>query len=396
MISVLIVSVDCPYPANHGGRLDILERIQLLVKIGVKVDLVVTYKENIEEESKSYLESLCRNVFYVKREGGNRSLISSLWAMKPYQITTRLGLSKLKLVDEYDYVICESEYVSEIINNKTLSAKIKMLRVHNDESSYYYGLFKDELSLSKKIYYFFESLMFRLNDEKIKKIFDKLLYISIDEYNKSLPGYGGKSLWLAPHVPLSKLFNTAKFDNSFVQILFVGNLFMPNNIKGIVWYLNEVHELVLSYNSDIHLTIAGNAKNGISDELTSALAKFPHEKVTLVKTPNDNELNDLYDKHSIFINPMLNGAGVKLKNLDALRNSFYVVSTSVGAEGTGVVNGVDTIIADTPEDFAKGITAFFQDKKKAENIAYNGYCHLKEHFDAEKTLRKIFNGIIHE
>lgn len=38
-----------------------------------------------------------------------------------------------------------------------------------------------------------------------------------------------------------------------------------------------------------------------------------------------------------------------------MRNSFYVVTTSVGAEGTGVENNKTSVVADNPEDFRDAI-----------------------------------------
>ncbi|ELS1885477.1 TPA: glycosyltransferase [Raoultella planticola] len=387
MGKTLVVCNDCPFPANHGGRLDILQRIKSLVEIGETVDLVVTHKELIEEESITYLKALCDKVIFVERGSAALSLVKSLWHMVPFQLASRSALKYIKLSDSYDNVICESEHVHFILKNKNLSAKRKLLRIHNDEVVYFRGLGKDELSLVKKIYYYYESFLFKCNSEKIKRQYDMLLNISSEEYEKTKSRYN--SIWLPPYMPVKYDFNTQKFYKYKNKMIFVGNLFMPNNVSGIIWYLNNVHANLLKLNGGIELTIAGNAKNGISDELEVAIKKHPASAIKLIKSPTDDELLDLYNTHSIFINPMLNGAGVKLKNLDAMRHSFYVVSTTIGVEGTGIINSKNTIVADTPKQFLDALIDACDNDKNVQTVAFNAYQHIKENFDTKSILKKI-------
>ena len=133
MAKIIVVSTDCPYPANHGGRLDILMRLELLSSIGHEVDLIVTYKEEISEASKEYLKKICKNVYYVQRDGMIKSATSDMLKFLPLQIKSRAKLKEIKLNKKYDYVLCESEYVCSILNNATLDVTNKFLRVHNNE-----------------------------------------------------------------------------------------------------------------------------------------------------------------------------------------------------------------------------------------------------------------------
>ncbi|HBR4075858.1 glycosyltransferase family 1 protein, partial [Klebsiella pneumoniae] len=111
MAKIIVVSTDCPYPANHGGRLDILMRLELLSSTGHDVDLIVTYKEEIDEASKQYLERICKNVYYAQRLGMIRSAFNDMLKFLPLQVKSRSRLREIKLNKKYDYVLCESEYV---------------------------------------------------------------------------------------------------------------------------------------------------------------------------------------------------------------------------------------------------------------------------------------------
>jgi glycosyltransferase involved in cell wall biosynthesis len=73
----------------------------------------------------------------------------------------------------------------------------------------------------------------------------------------------------------------------------------------------------------------------------------------------------LYDSAAAFVNPIQHGAGVKVKTLDAIVAGRPVISTSVGVEGTGLIDGIHAVIADTSEDFARGVREILEDKQRA-------------------------------
>lgn len=51
---------------------------------------------------------------------------------------------------------------------------------------------------------------------------------------------------------------------------------------------------------------------------------------------NQVQLEEVYNKATVFINPMFFGSGVKLKSINALVNGLLLVSTKVGTEGIGL------------------------------------------------------------
>jgi glycosyltransferase involved in cell wall biosynthesis len=51
--------------------------------------------------------------------------------------------------------------------------------------------------------------------------------------------------------------------------------------------------------------------------------------------------------------PLRSGSGTRLKILEAFAHRVPVVSTTIGAEGIGAVDGVHLLIADTPDAIAE-------------------------------------------
>jgi len=70
--------------------------------------------------------------------------------------------------------------------------------------------------------------------------------------------------------------------------------------------------------------------------------------------------------------PLWAGAGVKLKTVTFLGAGIPLVATSVGIEGTGVIDGVHALIRESPPDLAAGLQELLVDSVLAERIGSNG------------------------
>ena len=67
------------------------------------------------------------------------------------------------------------------------------------------------------------------------------------------------------------------------------------------------------------------------------------------------DIAEAYDRHRIFVAPLLSGAGIKGKVLAALAHGVPCVLSPVAAEGIGLRHGLDCMIARTPQDWADAI-----------------------------------------
>lgn len=72
-------------------------------------------------------------------------------------------------------------------------------------------------------------------------------------------------------------------------------------------------------------------------------------------------IESLYLSARVAIAPLLAGAGVKIKTIEAMQYGLPVVATSVGAEGLALADQVDIDIADDPKEFAARVIAIATD-----------------------------------
>ena len=175
---VLVVSPDIPYPPNHGGRVDVWNRLKLLRSLGFKVDLIATGKTKPTVEEARIINKTVENFTFCLR----KNKIIDMFRFLPLQINSRMQLAEVEIKSEYDLTILESEYVYGILKNDSLKSRNFIMRIHNDEVRYFKELGSSAKWGFNKIYYFLESLKFKYFEKsKIKKIHNYML-ISMDEF----------------------------------------------------------------------------------------------------------------------------------------------------------------------------------------------------------------------
>ncbi len=378
----LIVSPDFPYPPNHGGRVDIWVRLQTFTQMGFTVDLLVTSKILPNPVELAVVQKIVRNLWVLKRQNKWWHLLSHA----PLQTVSRSELAKISLNENYDAVWLEGEYVEPILRNPSIQKKHVYLRLQNDEFNYFKKLARSTKNPLKYTYYQSEALKLKGLSQKLYHSVDGLFFISSKEFahftsqNDSLKS---KS-WLLP-APLSK--NQFNLPRLCPKVIFVGSLFMPNNQEAIIWYLENVHHLIL--NSTYQLIIAGNSRGENLDWLRKTVK--PYINIEIFDSPDD--LESLYAQSGIFINPMRSGAGVKLKTLEAIQNGLALVSTDTGIEGTDLIPEDHFLLANNPTEFAAQVERLLNDKVLQSSLIISGQQFLREHYDHQAILTRIFDSL---
>jgi len=374
---VLIASPFFPYPPNFGGVYDVFARIKDLKSIGCTIDLVYTEKQKPQAEDIAFLSQYINKAFFVKR----KNKIHNLLSLKPLQVNSRSGLRNIFLEENYDLLIIEGDSAAEVLKNNSLKAKKRVLRVHNNESYYFKNLAKSATNPLEKLYYYSESIKFKKYSKMLYKSIDRLWFISKDEYSNYKKT---KNHTKGIHLPSPVKMNETNSINDLntMKVLFVGALFMPNNLEAIDWYLKNIHEHILQDFPEYTFLIAGSTGRFTKDYYNEKFSGYQAIELFF----NLESLDEVYKKASIFVNPMQHGAGVKIKSIHSMINGLPLVSTKIGSEGIGLTDGENYIKGDTPKKFKEGVKMLLQNKNLRKQIAQKGQLFLKEN-NSEKILK---------
>lgn len=377
-MKILVVCSDFPFPADHGGRVDTWGRIKVLAELGWKIHLVVCGKQMPSKEDMDAVSSYVEEIKLCDR----RSKLADLLHIIPMQAQSRNELRHVNIEGDYDYVLLEGDYVYPILKNPRIRHENVILRVHNDEAVYFKALARSTKNVLHKLYYHMESSKFSALQKKMLEKVDKYLFISSKEFEsfkKQNPL--AKSMFLPPPVT-EDTFRESAFQHK--NVVFIGSLFMPNNREAIQWYLTHIHPHMLK-EPDYKFIVAGNSRK----QSLSWLEQYDLTNVVLHDTPKS--LDEIYKIGYLFVNPMQNGAGVKLKTIEAIQNGLPVISTSIGYEGTGLVDNEHILVADKPEEFYRRIKLLFDNPQAAKALLESSQNFIRTHYNHKEVLK----GYIH-
>ncbi len=146
--------------------------------------------------------------------------------------------------------------------------------------------------------------------------------------------------------------------------LFVGNFMHPPNVDAVRWLL-ELWPAVRARVPDATCTVVGRA---LPPDLAAALAAAPGlEHAGWVA-----DLASVQDRIRVSVAPLRFGAGIKGKVCEALAAGIPVVTTTVGAEGIGIVDGVHAAVADDAAGQVERIARLLADDDEWHRLAGAG------------------------
>ena len=172
-----------------------------MLELGFDVHAVVTLKMRPSDIEISHVRKMVSRLDLIDRSPNWKGIISSF----PVQVASRSGLANIRLTDHYRLVLAESEFSFPILENSTLNADVKVLRIHNDESRFMSELAKVERNWFKQMYYREESKRFSTFSPNAFAAVDQLWFSSADQYRDYAmlhPDHNRKAAWLPPSVDL--------------------------------------------------------------------------------------------------------------------------------------------------------------------------------------------------
>ena len=144
-------------------------------------------------------------------------------------------------------------------------------------------------------------------------------------------------------------------------IVFTGNLEYDPNVSAVGWFAREVWPLIRREEPGLEWRLAGKNAHAIRS-YTQHL-----DGVRIVGEVPDAVLEIAQAKVAVV--PLLAGSGTRFKILEAWAAATPVVSTTIGAEGLGAVDGRHLAIANEPAQFARAV---LQTLREPGDLGRNG------------------------
>jgi glycosyltransferase involved in cell wall biosynthesis len=170
-------------------------------------------------------------------------------------------------------------------------------------------------------------------------------------------------------------------------LLFQGNLGYPPNIDAAQWLATEIAPLVRAAIPKTEVRLVGRPGTNVKElhktgEVT-VVGEVPSMEEELART-------------SVAVVPVRYGSGTRVKILESFAHRVPVVSTTLGAEGLGVQDGVHLLLADDPEEFSAATVRLLGDPSLRARLTTAAEVFYLDRYDgrlADQAVRRLVEEV---
>lgn len=378
-MKILFLSAWFPYPADNGSRIRVFNLIRQLARAHDVTLLAFSQSDGVRDERIEEMRRYCAGVGVVPRTpfrpNSLRSL-AGLFSPRPRSFVDTYSPQMSRMVErvtereQFDVVVA-----SEIDMAPYATAVDVRPRILEDlELTVLREKFETQTQFHRRLRYGLMWWKTRRFTARLLRQFDGCTVVSEGErldVRRIAPAS-------CPVVVVPNGVDVADYAGDFGPpqrdtLVFPGALTYDANLDAMAFFLAEIFPRVRAERPGARLRITGRTEGVPADQLPLG------EGVTLTGYLDD--VRPTVAQSWACVVPLRQGAGTRLKILEAMVLGTPVVATSKGAEGLAVTPGEDLLIADDPAAFAAQVVALLGDPAVRDRIRRAGRQLVRERYD---------------
>lgn len=290
-------------------------------------------------------------------------------------------IKQVLLNKPFDIIQLEGLYLTPYIPALRAYSKAPILyRSHNIEHLIWFRLAHAANNPFKKRY--LQLLARRLEAFENKVIHDVDGLVAISENDRqyfSNKGFSGPSVVIPAGMPsIRESHDIPKME--YNSVFHLGSMDWRPNQEGVIWFLKKVWPLVVSKKPALKFYLAGK-------RMPAYFHQFADKRVEVM-----GEVDDAVDfllSKNIMVVPLLSGGGMRVKIIEGMAVSKAIVSTTIGAEGIGCIDGEHIYLADSPEEMAKSIVYCIDNPDAVKKTGQQAHLFAQRNFSRENIIKKL-------
>lgn len=379
---ILVILSRFPYPLEKGDKLRAFHQLKELSK-HFDVTLFSISDKDVSQSDKKVVKNLVSELYIGKTTWLSRllNMVYAFLTKKPFQVgyfysyrhhnKVKALIKKNNFKHIYNQLVRTSEYTKNIHDiPKTLdymdalSSGIK--RRIDDQPFYKKWLFKIEAKRLTK----YEQYIFDYYENRTMISAQDAELILHPDRNKIIPIANG-----IDDTFFEELNRKEKYD-----LVFVGNLSYPPNIKAVEFLIKDI--LPLTQNTS--LLISGATP-------TKLIKKLAQENSQVTLTGWVDDIRESYCNAKIFVAPMFIGTGMQNKILESMALGTPCITTTLANNAIEGKHKENILVANNAEEFARNISLLLDNPALREQISGKAKIFVQERYNWESTTKNLIN-----
>jgi len=173
------------------------------------------------------------------------------------------------------------------------------------------------------------------------------------------------------------------------SILFVGRLSWYPNIEAIRYIAYKIWPLLKE-------AVPGVTADIIGASPPADIVEYSRKEKGFSVHGFVDDVRPYFNRAAVYVCPIMDGGGTKLKVLDALAMGKALVAHEIACEGIQVVDGKTVIFASTPTEYVEAVSGLLKDEEKrvnmgkeARRLAVSTYSYRS----IGKRLARLYEGV---
>lgn len=359
-MNILFIAPFCPYPLDQGGKIRVFNLIKYLSR-NHRITLACLSFDTAPDCGP--LVDFCDEVIVIERpesfawDFARFLLGGETFNCRRFASQSFAGaLSELAARKSFDLVQIEFSMLWQYA--RYFPGLPVYLDAHNIE-------YRNVQQIGNEAKNPVKRLLYRLETKRLKALEEQswrecaLCFAVSDNERDDISAHSKQAVTASNGVDPDR-FVFRNREKSGKKILFLGGMDYSPNLDAARFFLCNIFPLIRRKEPEAQVLLVGRELGKLGSEASLPGVEC-HESVAEV-------LPWFYEADLLAV-PLRQGAGTRIKVLEAMAAGLPVVTTSKGCEGIAVENGLELLIADTAEEFAAAVLQILTAPDKGRGLA---------------------------
>ncbi|HSE18613.1 MAG TPA: glycosyltransferase [Pyrinomonadaceae bacterium] len=394
-MKILWLKTEVLHPVDKGGKIRTYNMLKELKRehhvTYLTLDDGTASAEDKENAAEYCHELIC--IPHARREkftpGFYVELLFNLvspnaYAIKKYESRAmRREIVERERQGAFDLLVCD--FLAPAANVPAGRTVPAVLFQHNVEAMIWKRHYEVQTNPIKKAYLYGQWQKMRRFEREMCRRFDSVIAVSAEDREQMKDEYGAEAVFDVPTGVDTEFFRpSGDVKPQAHSLVFTGSMDWLPNDDAIRYFMREIMPLIKSKVPGVKLTVVGRNP-------APALVNLSKEDPALIITGRVDDVRPYMEDAAAYIVPLRIGGGTRLKIFEAMAMEKAVVSTTVGAEGLPLTNGVELLLADEPVAFADAVVRVLMDQDYAAKLGQRAAAVVRENFGWRQVTERFIS-----